>query len=215
MPCSPDVSEKHNATLLKSNPLKGKSLQTKYNLKMNKSINYFIKNRTLYLAIAFTLVFFIYITTILTPLSSCFKLETGASSIGLSFSYTSEMVQKFFEARTQEQLLCYSKFLQIWDSIFAFLYTLMYASWIVFFFNNKRFLLIVPILCMVADWAENYVELSMLKIYLNSGALSENLVSKGSGINSFKWILSSITFLLLLIGIIIKFKALLSKPKLN
>lgn len=92
---------------------------------MNKSINYFIKNRTLYLAIAFTLVFFIYITTILTPLSSCFKLETGASSIGLSFSYTSEMVQKFFEARTQEQLVCYGKFLQIWDAIFAFLFTLM------------------------------------------------------------------------------------------
>ena len=182
---------------------------------MNKSINYLIKNRTLYLAIASTLAFFIYITTILTPLSSCFKLETGASSIGLSFSYTSEMVQKFFEARTQEQLLCYSKFLQIWDSIFAFLYTLMYASWIVFFFNNKRFLLIVPILCMVADWAENYVELSMLKIYLNSGAISENLVSIGSGINSFKWILSSSTFLILLIGIIFKLKVLLSKPKLH
>jgi hypothetical protein len=182
---------------------------------MNKSINYLIKNRTLYLAIAFTLAFFIYITYILTPFSSCFKLDTGASSIGLSFSYTLEMVQKFFEARTQEQLLCYGKFLQIWDAIFAFLYTLMYASWIVFFFNNKRFLLIVPILCMVADWAENYVELIMLKTYINLGTLSETLVTIGSGINSFKWIVSSGTFLIIFIGIIIKFKVLLSKPKLN
>jgi hypothetical protein len=182
---------------------------------MNKSINYLIKNRTLYLAIAFTLAFFIYITTILTPLSSCFKLDTGANSIGLSFSYTLEMVQKFFEARTQEQLLCYGKFLQIWDAIFAFLYTLMYASWIVFFFNNKRFLLIVPILCMIADWSENYVELNMLEMYLNSGTLSENLVSIGSGINSIKWIVSSGTFLIIFVGIIIKFKVLLSKPKLN
>jgi hypothetical protein len=182
---------------------------------MNKSINYLIKNRTLYLAIAFTLAFFIYITTILTPLSSCFKLETGASSIGLSFSYTPEMVQKFFEARNQEQLICYSKFLEIWDAIFAFLYTLMYASWIVFFFNNKRFLLIVPILCMIADWSENYVELIMLKTYINLGTLSETLVTIGSGINSFKWIVSSGTFLIIFIGIIIKFKVLLSKPKLN
>ncbi|MEI6586894.1 MAG: hypothetical protein WCL56_12455, partial [Sediminibacterium sp.] len=101
-------------------------------------ITYFKKNRTLYLAIGFTIVFSLYIKLILAPFSSCFKLDAGANSLGLSFSYSLEMVRKFFESRTQEQLLCYSKFLQIWDAIFAFFYTLMYASWIVYFFNNKR-----------------------------------------------------------------------------
>ena len=182
---------------------------------MIKTIKYFKKNRTLYLAIGFTLVFSFYITYILAPFSSCFKLDAGASSLGLSFSYTLEMVQKFFESRTQEQLLCYREFLQIWDAIFAFVYTLMYASWIVYFFNNKRLFLIIPILCMIADWAENYVELSMLETYLNSGPISETLVSIGSGINSFKWILSSITYLIILIGIIIKLKTVLTKPKLH
>ena len=182
---------------------------------MIKTIKYFKKNRTLYLAIGFTLVFSFYITYILAPFSSCFKLDAGKSSLGLSFSYTLEMVQKFFESRTQEQLLCYSEFLKIWDAIFAFVYTLMYSSWIVYFFNNKRLFLIIPILCMIADWAENYVELSMLETYLNSGPMSETLVSIGSGINSFKWILSSITYLIILIGIIIKLKTFLTKPKLH
>ena len=182
---------------------------------MIKTIKYFKKNRTLYLALGFTLVFSFYITYILAPFSSCFKVDAGASSLGLSFSYTLEMVQKFFESRTQEQLLCYSEFLQIWDAIFAFVYTLMYASWIVYFFNNKRLFLIIPILCMIADWAENYVELSMLKTYSNSGPISETLVSIGSRINSFKWILSSITYLIILIGIIIKLKTVLTKPKLH
>jgi hypothetical protein len=182
---------------------------------MIKTIKYFKKIRTLYLTIGFTLVFSFYITYILAPFSSCFKLDAGASSLGLSFSYTLEMVQKFFESRTQEQLLCYSVFLQIWDTIFAFVYTLMYVSWIVYFFNNKRLFLIIPILCMIADWAENYVELSMLETYLNSGPISETLVSIGSGINSFKWILSSITYLIILIGIIIKLKTFLTKPKLH
>ena len=182
---------------------------------MIKTIKYFKKNRTLYLALGFTLVFSFYITYILAPFSSCFKVDAGASSLGLSFSYTLEMVQKFFESRTQEQLLCYSEFLQIWDAIFAFVYTLMYASWIVYFFNNKRLLLIIPILCMIADWAENYVELIMLKTYLNSGPISETLVSIGSVTNSFKFILSSITYLIILIGIIIKLKTVLTKPKLH
>ena len=178
-------------------------------------ITYLKKNQILYLAIGFTIVFAFYIIYILAPFSTCFKLDSGVNSLGLSFSYSLEMVQKFFESRTQEQLLCYSEFLQIWDVIFAFVYTLMYASWIVYFFNNKRLLLIIPILCMIADWAENYVELVMLKTYLNSGSISETLVSIGSGMNSFKLILSSITYLIILIGIIIKLKIFLTKPKLN
>ena len=182
---------------------------------MIKRIKFFKKNQTLYLAIGFTLVFSLYITYILAPFSSCFKIDTGVSSLGLSFSYSLEMIRKFFESRTQEQLLCYNKFLQIWDAIFAFVYTFFYASWMMYFFNNKRLFLIIPVLCMIADWAENYVELIMLENYLNSGPISETLVSLGSGINSFKWILSSITYLLILIGILIKLKTFLTKTKLN
>jgi hypothetical protein len=68
---------------------------------------------------------------------------------------------------------------------------------------------------MIADWTENYVELIMLKTYLSSGPISETYVSIGSGINSFKLILSSITYLIILIGIIIKLKTVLKKPKLH
>ena len=182
---------------------------------MIKTIQYFKNNRTIYLAVGFTLVFSLYLIYVLAPFSSCFKLDTGANSLGISFSYTGDMVQNFFESRNKEQLLCYSVFLQIWDVIFAFVYTLMYTSWIMYFFQNKRLFLIAPILCMIADWAENYLELLMLETYLNSSSISELLVSIGSGINSFKWILSSITFLIILVGIMIKLKKFLTKPKLR
>ena len=170
-------------------------------------------NRTLYFAIGFTVAFFLYITFVLGPVGSCFTVDFGSNSLGLSFSYTKEMVQNFFESRNQEQLLCYSQFLQIWDAIFAFVYTLMYASWILYFFKNKRLFLIIPILGLIADWAENYVELLMLETYINSSLISETLVSLGSGINSFKWVLSSLTYLIILFGIIITLKIFLRKFK--
>ena len=154
---------------------------------------------------------FLYATFILGRVSSCFTLDAGTNSLGLSFSYTKDMVLNFFESRTEEQLLCYSQFLQIWDAIFAFVYTLMYASWIMYFFRNKRLFLIIPILAMVADWAENYVELLLIETYLNSGPISESLVSLGSLINSFKLSLLSLTYLILLIGIIITIKTFLKK----
>jgi hypothetical protein len=170
-------------------------------------------NRTLYLAIGLTLAFFLYITLVLGSTGNCFAVDVGSNSLGLSFSYTKEMVQNFFESRDQEQLLCYRQFLLIWDTIFALIYTLMYASWIMYLFNEKRLFLIIPVLGMLADWAENYTEILMLNTYLNSNPVSETLVSIGSGINSFKWVLSSLTYLIILVGIMTLLKIFLTKFK--
>ena len=183
---------------------------------MIKVIKNFKNNRTLYLAIGFTLVFFLYLTLALVPASSCFRLDVGSNSLGLSFSYTKDMVKSFFESRTQDQLLCYSQFLQMWDAIFALVSTLMFGSWILYLFKNKRLFLIAPtILGMIADWSENYIELLMIETYLNSSTISETLVSLGSGINSFKFVMISLTYLIILIGIIITLKNLLQKNKKN
>ena len=167
----------------------------------------------LYFALGSTLAFMLYITFVLTPVGACFNLDSGSNSLGLSFSYSKDMVLSFFESRSQEQLKCYSQFLKIWDAIFAIIYTLMYASWIVWLFNNKRWLAFIPVLGMISDWSENYIELIMIKTYSNAGAISETIVSLGSGINSFKWILSSLTYLIIVIGIIIAIKNFFTKPK--
>ena len=179
---------------------------------MNK---YFKNHRTLYFAIGTALTMFFYVKFILVPFSRCFTLDAGANSLGLSFYYTLDMVQNFFESRTLEQLICYGEFLQIWDPIFAIVYTLMYSSWIICFFKNKYYFLVVPILVMIADWVENYIELMMLETYLTSSSISETLVSLGSGINSFKWSLSILTYLIIFIGIMNTLKLFLTKPKLN
>ena len=182
---------------------------------MNKLIEYCNDNRALPLAIISTLVFILYITLILSRVSACYTLDTGSNSLGLSFYYTKEMVQSFFELRNQDQLICYSQFLKIWDSIFALIYTLMYASWIAYFLKNKNLFLIVPILAMTCDWAEDYMELLMLETYIQSNFISETFVSLGSGINSTKWIFSTFTYLLILYGIIITIKNLITKTKKN
>jgi hypothetical protein len=172
------------------------------------------KNKSiLYFAIGSTLAFILYISLVLNPLSGCFRLDSGSNSLGLSFSYTLAMVQDFFAARNQEQLLCYSQFLKVWDIIFAMIYTLMYGSWILYLLNKKIYL-IIPILGMIADWSENFSELLMIQSYVASGSITQSLVSVGSGINSFKWIMSSLTYLLIIIGIIVAIRSFLMKKNL-
>jgi len=172
-------------------------------------------NKVLLLALTSTLVFIIYTALILSSVSGCFTLEAGSNSLGLSFSYNMKLVQSFFEIRSQEQLLCYGKYLKIWDIIFAVVYTTMYASWIALLLKNKHLYLIIPILAMICDWSENYLEILMLKSYLQFNVIPQNLVSLGSGINSFKWILSSLTYLVILLGILFILKNLLKKNKKN
>ena len=182
---------------------------------MTKTVNHLKNHRPLYFAIGFTLVFIFYISFILMPQSSCFRIDIGTNSLGLSI-YNMEMVQGFFQARDQAQLFCYSQFLKFWDVIFAVVNTAMFGSWIVYFFKSKRLLLVAPtVLGMIADWSENFVELLMLKTYSNTGIISETLVSFGSGLNIFKLTMSGLTWLIILVGIILALKTFLTKPKLT
>ena len=176
---------------------------------------FFNNNKILSLALTSTLVFIIYTALILSRVSGCFNSELESNSLGLSFSYNMELVQTFFDSRNQEQLLCYGEFLKIWDIIFAVVYTTMYASWIALLFKYKYLYLIIPILAMICDWSENYLEILILESYLQSNFIPQNLVSLGSGINSFKWILSSLTYLVILLGILFLFKNLFKKNKKN
>ncbi len=161
----------------------------------------FFSRRTLYMALGSTLAFVMYSVFVLDPTGKCFRVEEGSNSLGLTLSYSLQMVQEFFDSRSSNQLDCYKEFLQIWDVIFAVIYTSMYCFWILYLFNGRRILLIIPILGMIADWAENITEILMINSYLDSDSISETVVSIGSGLNMLKWILLMLTYLIILLGI--------------
>ena len=160
------------------------------------------KYKYLYFILGSTILMVFYLRLFLSDYSKCFSVEVGINSLGLTFYYTVEIVKEFFELRTLEQLNCYREFLKIWDPIFAIVYTLMYSSWIIYFFKNKYYFLVVPFLVMITDWVENYIELMMLENFINSDILSPTLVLFGSGINILRWLLFSAIYLLIIIGIV-------------
>ena len=83
----------------------------------------------------------------------------------------------------------------------------MYCFWILYLFNGRRIFLIIPILGMIADWAENITEILMINSYLDSDTISETVVSIGSGLNMIKWIMLMLTYLIILVGIFDKIKS--------
>ena len=173
----------------------------------SEEVESFVSRHALQLALGSTVVFILYSVLVLDPTGKCFRLEEGSNSLGLTFSYSLQMVQEFFDLRSSSQLDCYREFLQIWDVIFAVIYTSMYCFWILFLFNGRRILLIIPILGMIADWAENITEILMINSYLDSDSISETVVSIGSGLNMIKWIMLMLTYLIILVGIFNKIKS--------
>jgi hypothetical protein len=171
--------------------------------------------RILSLATGSTVAFILYSVLILEPVGKCFMVEDGSNSLGLTFSYTLQMVQDFLEVRTQDQLDCYVEFLQIWDVMYAAIYASMYCFWIMYFYHHRRLFLLVPVLAMVADWAENFVEIMMINGYLDSNTISQTLVSVGSGLNMMKWMFFTLTYLILTVGIRTKIKSVLRARKEN
>lgn len=171
------------------------------------------KKQYLILAVCTTILMTIYAQFVLGHFSQCFKTEEGINSLGLSFGYTTADVFGFLEKRSNEQLTCYLSFLRIWDGIFPIIYTLMYSFWIIYFFKPKTILLLVPILHMLTDWTENIFESLIIKEYLTAGILNDEIISFSSIITSLKWILSIGTYLILLYGIFIKMKIILTMRK--
>ena len=68
---------------------------------------------------------------------------------------------------------------------------------------------------MICDWAENYIEILMLDIYLKSKLIPDTYVLLRSTTNSFKWILSTLTYFVILYGIIIVIIKYIKKPKFD
>ena len=171
------------------------------------------KKKRLFVAILLTLAMVLYAQFILGHFSTCFFVEGGPNSLGLLVGYSVTDVFNFLEIRTEEQLRCYVDFLKIWDTLFPMLYTAMHVSWLMFLFRKWFYPAFIPFLHMVADWGENYIEISFVHHYLDMGRLPEAFVSAGSFITITKWVLSLLTYVIIIYGIINKLRDYRTTPK--
>jgi hypothetical protein len=170
-------------------------------------------NKWLLFALATTVIMMLYAYFVLGYFSQCYAIEDGPNAIGLMFGYSVEDVIYFLSARSKEQLICYSRFIRIWDNVFPVLYTMMHICWIIYLFKKWKLLIVIPILHLVDDWAENTVEIMIVEIYLASSNVSESLVSIGSTLTTSKWILSIVIYMIILVAIGFKVKAFFDRKK--
>jgi len=185
---------------------------------MNQLSSFFYKQSTWLIAIALTTVTFGYLFFVMMDVAKCFEVaDSSVGSLAISFGFSAEMVEQFLSIRTAEMLDCYIDLNRIWDNIFAILYGFMYVAWLSVILKpyqaKWKAINLLPFLQTIFDWIENFNLANAASAYLAETPIPSLVVQVGSYANMIKWTVSSLVFILIVLGIVLRIRTALKAKR--
>lgn len=173
---------------------------------MNKLSAFFYQRSTWIIALVLTVISFGYLFLVMMDAGKCFEVAGSTpASLGTSFGFDYDTVVGFLTIRTEEMINCYQSFNLLWDNIFAILYGLMYVAWVSFilkpFQNSAKLLNLLPFLQTIFDWVENLQLVKISSSHLAGEQISAFNVYIASAASMLKWVISTLVFVAILVGI--------------
>ena len=169
---------------------------------------FFYQNSNLVTGVSLTIIFIGYLVLVMMGKGAAFELaDSNMRSLGTSFGFDQADIHAFLSARSKEMITAYITFNQVWDVLFGVIYGLMYVVWVSVLLkplsHKVAGLNLVPFLQVLFDWLENYQLALLANQYLNDGMISPADAQLASVFSMFKWACASLTYTLILIGIIL------------
>lgn len=129
----------------------------------------------------------------------------GTGPLGLLFTYTPEEAYTMLKAYGAQGRFFYAALVVTVDVAYPLVYTLLLVGLLLFFYSRipglpdwfVKKLILVPVLVMLTDFAENICILTLLIDYPYP---HYGLAAFASGLTSLKWILATVTLALVLLG---------------
>ena len=168
----------------------------------------FYQNSSLVTGVSLTIIFVGYLVLVMMGKGSAFEVaDSNIRSLGTSFGFDQADIHAFLSARSNEMITAYITFNQVWDVLFGVIYGLMYVVWVSVLLKPLSHkvgrLNLAPFLQVLFDWLENYQLALLAHQYLNDGIISASNAKLASVFSMFKWACSSLTYCLILIGIVL------------
>jgi len=169
---------------------------------------FFYQNSNLVTGVSLTIIFIGYLVLVMMGKGAAFEVaDSNMRSLGTSFGFDQADIHAFLSARSKEMITAYITFNQVWDVLFGVIYGLMYVVWVSVLLKPLSHkvggLNLVPFLQVLFDWLENYQLALLANQYLNDGMISPADAQLASVFSMFKWACASLTYILILIGIIL------------
>ena len=169
---------------------------------------FFYQNSILVTGVSLTIIFIGYLVLVMMGKGAAFEVaDSNMRSLGTSFGFDQADIHAFLSARSKEMITAYITFNQVWDVLFGVIYGLMYVVWVSVLLKPLSHkvggLNLVPFLQVLFDWLENYQLALLANQYLNDGMISPANAKLASVFSMLKWACASLTYILILIGIIL------------
>jgi hypothetical protein len=183
---------------------------------LSSASEFFYTKSNLVTALLATSVFAGYLLFFLTGKGKAFEVASSSiKSLGTSLGFGKVEILAFLAERSDQMINDYISFNQVWDSLFALIYGVMYVTWVSILFKpySQKFkvLNLLPFAQVLFDWFENFSLVALSKQYLVDGTISSSTALFASTSSSIKWVFSLLVYAVILVGAVIRIAGALKR----
>jgi hypothetical protein len=183
---------------------------------LSRVSRFFYTKSNLITALLATSVFAGYLLFFLTEKGKAFEVANSSiKSLGTSLGFGQVEILAFLAERSDQMINAYIDFNQVWDSLFALIYGVMYVVWVSILFkpSSKKVgvLNLLPFGQVLFDWLENFFLATLSKQYLADGTISSSTSLFASTSSSIKWVFSLLVYGVILVGAVIRIAGALKR----
>jgi hypothetical protein len=183
---------------------------------LSRASRFFYTKSNLITALLATSVFAGYLLFFLTEKGKAFEVANSSiKSLGTSLGFGQVEILAFLSERSDQMINAYIDFNQVWDSLFALIYGVMYVVWVSILFkpSSKKVgvLNLLPFGQVLFDWLENFFLATLSKQYLADGTIASSTSLFASTSSSIKWVFSLLVYGVILVGAVIRIAGALKR----
>jgi hypothetical protein len=183
---------------------------------LSRASRFFYTKSNLITALLATSVFAGYLLFFLTERGKAFEVANSSiKSLGTSLGFGQVEILAFLSERSDQMINAYIDFNQVWDSLFALIYGVMYVVFVSILFkpSSKKVgvLNLLPFGQVLFDWLENFFLATLSKQYLADGTISSSTSLFASTSSSIKWVFSLLVYGVILVGAVIRIAGALKR----
>jgi hypothetical protein len=183
---------------------------------LSRASRFFYTKSNLITALLATSVFAGYLLFFLTEKGKAFEVANSSiKSLGTSLGFGQVEILAFLSERSDQMINAYIDFNQVWDSLFALIYGVMYVVFVSILFkpSSKKVgvLNLLPFGQVLFDWLENFFLATLSKQYLADGTIASSTSLFASTSSSIKWVFSLLVYGVILVGAVIRIAGALKR----
>jgi hypothetical protein len=142
-------------------------------------------------ALLATVVFVGYLLVFLTGKGVAFAVaDSSVRSLGTSLGFGQAEILAFLGERSDQMISAYVEY-QVWDTLFALIYGVMYVAWVSVLFKPYSLRVgivnLLPLGQVVFDCLENVALAALSNQYLADGTISPAIALAASTFSAIKW----------------------------